>query len=149
MPNYDVSDIANYFLLISEREGQELLSNMKLQKLLYYAQGLHIALGKGPLFSSSIEAWTYGPVVPFIYHKYKKSGSSGISPDPEFNPAIIDEETKDFLDEINKVFGQFSAIRLMELSHTDECWQKAATGSVIPQEFMASDLKKYLVNGQE
>jgi uncharacterized phage-associated protein len=60
---YSAFDIAQYFLWKAQESNQELLSNMKLQKLVYYAQGLHLALNDAPLFKGKIEAWTYGPVV--------------------------------------------------------------------------------------
>ena len=94
---YNAADIAEYFLWKAHEEGQELLSNMKLQKLLYYAQGLHLALGFGPLFDDEIQAWTYGPVVADVYHEYKEYGSGGISPTEDFDPDFIDDSTKEFL----------------------------------------------------
>ena len=93
-----------------------------------------------------IEAWTYGPVVPMIYHSYKRFGSGCIPPAPDFNPNILDKDTKDFLNEVFEVFGQFSAIRLMDLSHNDQCWQDAGIGNLISDESMAQCLKKYIAN---
>lgn len=149
MPTYQVSDIASYFLFKAEQGGQELLSNMKLQKLLYYAHGLNLALDKGPLFNETVEAWTYGPVVPRIYHKYKDFGSGGIPADEGFDPEIIDVETKEFLDEVYDFIGQFSAIRLMNISHSDQCWVDAGIGNIITQQSMAKDLKKYIADEEE
>lgn len=150
LPNYSVFDIANYFLYkaqVATEEDQELISNLKLQKLVYYAQGLHLAIGEGPLFSDRIEAWTYGPVIPDLYHHYKDGGSNGIYADDSFNPLSIDEDTRLFLDEVYEVFGQFSAIRLMNLAHSDQCWIDAGIGNEITCDAMGSDLKKYLKNG--
>jgi len=144
---YNAQDIAHYFLWKAQEEDQELLSNMKLQKLVYYAQGLHFALNKTPLFEDKIEAWTYGPVVPDLYHAYKEYEAGGINADPNFDPSSIDEDTKDFLDEIFDVFGQFSAIRLMEIAHSDQCWVDAGIGNEISHKSMQSCLKKYLKNG--
>lgn len=45
---------------------------MKLQKLLYYVQGFHIAVFNRPLFNEDIEAWMYGPVVPAVYEYYQE-----------------------------------------------------------------------------
>lgn len=149
MPPYSAAIIADYFLFKAQQQGQELLSNMKLQKLVYYAQGLHLALGGSPLFEENLEAWTYGPVVPSLYRKYKAYGSGCISADPFFNPEIIDERTKEFLDEVYDVFGQFSAIRLMELSHSDKCWQDAGIGNLITNESMIESLKKYLADAEK
>jgi len=143
-PRYSAADIANYFLFKAQQENQELLSNLKLQKLLYYAQGLYLVVNRKPLFKERIEAWTYGPVIPDVYHTYKKYDASGIPADKKFKLKSIDEETRDFLDEIIEAFGQFSAIRLMEISHTDQCVTDARINSEITQEAMRKHLRKYI-----
>lgn len=148
-PKYSALDIANYFLCKAQaanEEDQELISNLKLQKLVYYAQGLYMAVCGKPLFSDRIEAWIYGPVVPELYHHYKKNGSKGILADKNFNPSIINEETKNILDEIYEVFGQFSASRLMNLTHSDRCWSDAGIRNEIPCVSMGNCLKKYIRN---
>ena len=64
-------DAAKYFLAQVSEDAGDLISNLKLQKLLYYAQGFHLALYDQPLFPEAIEAWTHGPVVPDLYRHYK------------------------------------------------------------------------------
>jgi len=143
-PKYSALDIANYFLFKAQREDQELLSNLKLQKLVYYAQGLHLADQGEPLFSESIEAWQYGPVIPGLYFKFRDYGAGGIPASEDFDPSILDSNTKDFLDDIYEVFGQFSAIRLMDLTHEDQCWIDAGINGEITCDSMKKCLKKYL-----
>jgi len=145
---YDAFDIAKYFLFKAQSD-EELISNLKLQKLLYYAQGLHLAFFNSPLFNKEIKAWTYGPVVPELYHMYKKHSSAGIPADESFDPNNIDEETQEYLDEIYEVFGQFSALRLKDLTHEDECWSDAHPGGIISLEAMRKTMKKYLKDGEE
>lgn len=144
---YSAFDIAQYFLCKAQESDQELLSNMKLQKLVYYAQGLHLAVNDAPLFKEKIEAWTYGPVVTELYHAYKPYGASGIPAPEDFDLLSIDENTQEFLDEIFDIFGQFSAIRLMEITHADQCVADAEAGEEITPESMKECLKKYLKNG--
>ena len=144
---YQAIDIAEYFLWKAQEDKQELLSNMKLQKLMYYAQGLYLVLNDTQLFKDKLEAWTYGPVIPNLYHKYKEHGANGIPANPKFDPLSIDEDTRDFLDEIYEVFGQFSAIRLMEIAHSDKCWEDSDIGDEIPIDSMKKCLKKYLKDG--
>ncbi len=146
-PKYSALDVANYFLFKAQEENQELLSNLKLQKLVYYAQGIYLAIHGKPLFEDRIEAWGYGPVVPSLYHRYKKHGAGSIHADPNFDPTSIGKNTLDFLDEIFVAFGQFSAIRLMEIAHSDKCWKEVGTGEEIPWASMEKCLKKYLKNG--
>ena len=145
---YTALDIANYFLFKAAGE-EELLSNLKLQKLVYYAQGIHLAYDGTPLFKDIIKAWTYGPVVPGLYKVYKEYGAGAIPADESFNPKNIDKDTKKFLDEIYKVFGQFSATRLMDFAHTDQCWIDAHPNRIITHKSMRESLKKYLKNDKK
>ena len=146
---YNARKIANYFLWKAQEENQELLSNLKLQKLVYYAQGIHLALYGTSIFKDQIKAWAYGPVVPALYGAYKQHGAGGIPPDISFDPEIIDKDTKGFLDEIYTAFGQFSATRLMEFTHRDQCWKDACPNKIITQKSMGKSLKKYLKNGKK
>ncbi|MGV8081929.1 MAG: Panacea domain-containing protein [Syntrophales bacterium] len=147
IPRYNVADIADYFLFKAQDDDQELLSNLKLQKLVYYSQGLHLAVFNRPLFRETIYAWQYGPVVPDLYHSYKQWGAGGIPARQEFDPSVIDPETSEFIDEIYEAFGQFSAIRLMELTHTDQCWIDAGINNEISLDSMKTTMGKYLDNG--
>ena len=60
--------IVNEFLDLA---SEDKITNLKLVKLCYIAQGLSLALLDKPLFSEPIEAWQYGPVVPSVYHEFK------------------------------------------------------------------------------
>ena len=73
------SSVANEFLKLSNEQSSE-ITNMKLVKLMYIAQGLSLALLERPLFEDDkIEAWKYGPVVPSIYHEFKHFKSDPIT----------------------------------------------------------------------
>lgn len=143
-PGYSAIQIADYFISRADKGRQEFISNLKLQKLLYYAQGLHLVLFNKPLFKDRIEAWTYGPVVVDAYHKYKEWEDRGIPATGDDDFSHIDENTEAFLNEIYEIFGKFSAFRLMELSHGDDCWKDAGMGNEITLESMRRDLRKYL-----
>ena len=147
-PNYTAHDIANYFLFKAAKE-EELLSNLKLQKLVYYAQGIHLAHYGTPIFRDIIKAWAYGPVVPTLYRVYKQYGAGGVPADESFNPKNIDKDMREFLDEVYKAFGQFSATRLMDFTHTDQCWKDAHPNGIISHKSMQESLKKYLKNDQK
>ena len=145
MAQISAQDVANYFLLKASKD-EELITNLKLQKLIYYAQGLYIAMNNKPLFRESIEAWTYGPVIPSLYHKYKIHGNQGIPADDKFDPLKIVVEKRKFLDEIYQAFGQFSAFRLAQISHSDRCWKDTKTGAEISHASMKRELQKYIKN---
>lgn len=138
--------IAEYFLAKTDESAGDLVSNLKLQKLLYYAQGFHLALFARPLFPDAIEAWTHGPVVPPVYHMYKGYGSSAIPIPADFGFDRYDEETVEFLDEVYTVYGQYSAWKLRELTHSEPPWQEAySSRSEISHESMTRFFKTLLV----
>jgi uncharacterized phage-associated protein len=115
---------------------------LKLQKLLYYVQGFHLAAFSVPLFKEKLFAWQYGPVVKEIYYKYKENGSFGIEP-PRKEISVVqlfDEEGayELFLDVLN-VYGQYSAIKLMNLTHQELPWKNTK----IDEEISHEKLKEY------
>lgn len=120
-------DVANYFLAQQDESAGDLISNLKLQKLVYYAQGFHLALYDRPLFPEAIAAWTHGPVVPELYEYYQKSGNGAIPCPTEIDFTRYDEETRSLLDEVYSVFGQFSAWKLRNLTQAEYPWQAASS----------------------
>lgn len=129
-------DVANYFLYLDSRCGGDGISNLKLQKLAYYAQGFHCAIHNKPLFAEPIEAWTHGPVVPALYHEYKGNSSNLIPVPTDFDPACLAEKEKELADEIFQVFGQYSAWKLRDMTHEEAPWlnhEKNADAISIPE----------------
>ena len=114
------------------------ISNLKLQKLLYYAQGMHLALYGEPLFNDSIVAWQYGPVVESVYQKYKANGADGIKmfENPEENFSEEEENTLQFT---QITFGQFSAWKLSDMTHEETPWKSTEANCTIP----LAKIKKY------
>jgi uncharacterized phage-associated protein len=100
--------IAKYFLSIPDEDAGELVSNLKLQKLLYYAQGYHVAVHgiKGPLFNDKVYAWKHGPVVKTVYNTYAGYADKAL---PAEKMPALEASTISFLDEIYRVFGRYSA----------------------------------------
>jgi uncharacterized phage-associated protein len=78
-------DVANYFIAKAYTHNQAAdITNIKLQKLLYYAQSLHLALYDAPLFPEEIQAWRCGPVCPNVYHFYQE-GTDKTQPLPKLD----------------------------------------------------------------
>ncbi len=137
--------VAQYLLCKSDPEIGDFISNLKLQKLVYYAQGFHLALHGEKLFEDKILAWEHGPVVESLYQEYKASGSSAI-PIPEgFDDSVLTSENKELLDEVYMVYGQFSAWKLRNMTHSEEPWCKTERNSEIKPELMRSFFKKQLL----
>ena len=104
------------------------LSNLKLQKLLYFAQGEHLARFDGrPLFRDRIDAWQHGPVVKAVYHEFKGFGTGDITPDDDddFEWSEVDGETTQFLIQVWNTYGRFGAWQLRNMTHDQSPWRDA------------------------
>jgi uncharacterized phage-associated protein len=117
--------VANYFLAKRDPNAGDHISNLKLQKLLYYAQGFHLAITGEPLFSDPIEAWRHGPVVPKVYHACKQYGENNLPEVPASPSSMLSLEQRRILDEVYEVYGQFSAWKLRDMTHDEAPWKDA------------------------
>jgi uncharacterized phage-associated protein len=126
---YSARTIAKWFIAWAEAEEEE-LSNLKLQKLLYYAQGHHLARFGHRLFTEHIQAWSHGPVVPDVYHEYKSFGSGPVQlPESDtFQWDEVDPQTTQFLSEVWNTYGGYSAGRLRNMTHGEQPWKQSWRG---------------------
>ena len=150
---YDVKDIAKWFLnrnKIDEMEGiGDGISNLKLQKLLYYAQGCALGVNDTPLFREDIVAWTHGPVVEEIYHEYKVFGSAPIAFEDDFDGSFLTKDDDALLLQVYRLFGQYSAWKLREMTHNELPWKNAAHNGIIQKESIKKYfIEKYIANAE-
>lgn len=124
---FPVKHIANELLRLAYEGVGELMTNLKLQKMLYYQQGFHLAYFDRPLFEDEIEAWMYGPVVPAMYYEYESYGRRGIEPSEEIECAMNEEEWRLFC-KVYDIYGKYSAEGLIEMTHNEAPWQNTPTG---------------------
>ncbi len=140
-------DIADYFLSNIDEESGDNVSNLKLQKLLYYAQGFHLALFGKPLFEEAILAWQHGPVVPEIYHRFKHYAANALPPPEKFDRSKYAPAISELLDEILSVYGQYSALKLRSMTHEEPPWSQTAINHRIPDHAMRDFFKTLVVDG--
>lgn len=126
-PPYSTLAVANYFVQKGHDESLP-VDPMKLQKLIYFAHGWHLAVTGEPLIDETVEAWQYGPVIPTVYHTFKRYGRYPITaPGMDFDgesfycpalPAAAEEESLAVLDRVWETYGRrFTGIQLSNLSH--------------------------------
>jgi uncharacterized phage-associated protein len=133
-------DIANVFIKLHDTDSGDVLTNLKLQKLVYYTQGFHLAIFGKPLFQENIVAWEHGPVVAELYHELKQFGSSEVTLGDDINEEIS-EDQKDLIGEINQVYGQFSAWKLRDMTHEESPWQNTQSGNIITEDLLIDYFK--------
>lgn len=125
-------DIANTFIEIGKDKPIP-VSNMKLQKLLYYAQGWHLALAGKPLFEEALYKWNFGPVCPPVYVEFKGYGGEYIF-EPSCSGQMLKDGIREFLELIWQMYGKHSAIQLSKLSHCESPWITTDMSEIIPIE---------------
>ena len=134
-------DVSDFFLQLSEPEVGDILSNLKIQKLVYYAQGLSLALYNQPLFEDEILAWEHGPVVENLYRNYKEYGADPIPLPQDFDINKFSKEQIELLKEVYDVYGQFSAWKLRNMTHTERPWLETQRNNIISKDL----LKEYFL----
>ena len=130
------------FLLCESRERGDVLTNLKLQKLLYYAQAWHLALKSKCLFAEDFQAWVHGPVLPSQYQRFKICEWRPIL--EEVTPPKLSPDLSCYLKEIVDVFGCETATTLELMTHNERPWKEARQGippdqqstAIIPKELM-------------
>ena len=142
---YNALDIAKYFITLANPEAEDFITNLKLQKLLYYAQGFHLVLFGKPLFRESLEAWQYGPVVPEIYRVYKQYGTSPLPQPDDFKIDQYDRQTQELLDEVYEVYGQYTSPTLRHFIERETPWKETPVNQEISHKLMKTYFETQLV----
>ena len=150
--SYDVLEICRYVIKYSNDMGYG-VSNLKLQKLLYFIQVTWVVRRHASCFDEDIVAWDFGPVVPRAYREYKSYGGMDIYTrdkywyeDPK-NPwnsrwiaypeCTITDQDKDLINKVVDHFRGYSATSMLRLTHQQSPWidaYKKGNGTVITNE---------------
>ena len=107
-------NVAQYILWLA-REAS--VTPMQLLKLAYIAHGWMLGIHGKPLLVENAEAWKYGPVIPSIYHSYKKFGGNPITELPKTEPEGLSEEEKDLIRQVWGIYGKYTGLQLSALTH--------------------------------
>lgn len=129
---------ARYFIARAYEDGVEAeMTNMKVQKLLYYAQSLNLALYDEPLFEEEIQAWRYGPVCPPAYRFYSDFEAKQLPIPRKESLSQLPAEKQELLEEIWGCFGHYHAYQLSDMAHEELPWKKARKG--LPSEASSTE----------
>jgi len=137
---YSAQTIASYILSLQHDDVGEPIFNMKLQKLLYYAQGIYVAV-KGaddPLFGDKIYAWDRGPVIIAVYQKYCRYHKK---PLPREDRPNLSEYDSFIVDEVYRVFSKFTGSELRVLTRAEMPWKTHYRPNQLNSEIPRADLE--------
>lgn len=119
---HDAMDVAEYVLDYCEHEKKNPITNLQLQKFLYYIQGANLVLNDEPIFDNDIIAWQYGPVVPDVYYSYSNYYSKKIT---GVFPRRVDNFNENEIAVIEKVVDILINIDIWDIvneTHKQEPW---------------------------
>jgi uncharacterized phage-associated protein len=121
----DIDLVADFFVARAHEVGEP-ISNLKVQKLTYYAEAWYLALHDKPLSGAVFEAWVHGPVNPWLYQRFK---SNGWKPIPKDIPMPhLASGVRSHLENVWQVYGSFSALDLERMTHAEDPWKTARGG---------------------
>ena len=121
---YSALDVARYIIWYCE-EKKYIVSNLKLQKILYFIQAKFLVEKNTACFSEKIEAWTFGPVIPDVHQQYKIFGNAHIPCVDVQDDFKISEQDKALIDNMIDKCSKFTASQLGEITHRQTPWKKA------------------------
>ncbi|WWU65460.1 DUF4065 domain-containing protein [Clostridium baratii] len=143
----DVIDVAEYMLNYCENDLGEAITNLQLQKFLYYVQGIKLAIDEVPMFMNNIEAWRYGPVVPDAYYWFNDNLSNPIE-NVEISNDVLSKSDKSIIKNVAKQLIRITPWELVEKTHSESPWINNYIpnfNQIIPDEDIKEWFKKNVI----
>ena len=150
---YPIKHVVNCFLQKDFEDGTASITPMKMQKLLYFLQGWHLAITGEPVREEKFSAWQYGPVEENLYHMLKKYRGMPITAyltDEDSQQAFVVANTAEMfhkiLDMVWRKYSIFSALQLSAMTHEQGTpWDDVYNHSTSP--YISNDeIKDYFKN---
>ena len=137
---HDPCHVANYFIDRSIADGK-LFTPLQIQKLVFFAHAWVLAFYHQPLLEREFEAWTYGPVMPAIYHNLSYYGGESVTQRTLARETPFGEGETSILAQVYDMYGKFDGLQLSAMSHTpggpwDRTWRKYNRQAVIPDDLI-------------
>lgn len=125
----DVLHVADFLLQLAEREPEpEAVTNLRLQKLLYYVQGWSFVYRGRQLFDEPMKAWPHGPVVERAYECFKDNKASPLSSSGTAKSGSLTLEERQLIEGVWSAYKRHSASALREMTHRESPWLTARHG---------------------
>ncbi len=156
-------DVARYTVNYSNKKNYG-ISNLKLQKVLYFIQAYFLIQENVPCFSEKIQAWAFGPVVAEVYEEFECSGSCDIpyiktyrifrdgglfsSERYEFDDSIISNAAKRTINRVVDRFAGYTATELTEVTMRQDPWENAYVPGE-QNEITTESIREYFEKGKK
>lgn len=135
----NIFDVANFFIDLAQKQAKyergDLMTHLRLQKLLYFAQGWHLAKYGCPLFEDELKAWNLGPVSISVYDKYKEYKKNGIETNVVIPSDAFTEDEYSLLLDVAREYGQYATSALVDITHeSGSPWDNTPRNKIIEKE---------------
>ena len=125
--NTQIDNVSKKYGIEDNCGAAEYITPLKLQKLLYYIQGMALRIYGKPAFTNNISAWQYGPVVEEVYQQYK-----GRNPNKKKKTDYeVSDGLKKIIELVVSSYGQIEAGSLIDLTHDEDPWIKSINSGTI------------------
>lgn len=160
---YNVLDVSLYVVNYSAKKETP-ISNLQLQKILYYIQAMFLVNKGVECFKEDIVRWTYGPVVKEAYDEFRAYGNNKIPKEAQYSNISFDNKTNNIkfeqkkLDEgvflpedialMNSVIEAYrnkEAFELVNKTHSEDPWKKTKPNEIMKKEI----IRNYYVSNKE
>lgn len=132
----NVVDLARYIVNYFECNNG-IITNLKLQKILYYVQGYALRFLDSVAFEEDIYHWSYGPVVLDVYYEFNKFGSSNIVLD-NYDEINISRKLKNVINAVVMKCFDDSAYTLVKKTHEEAPWKSTQKNDIITKHLIGS-----------
>jgi len=163
MQLYKALDVSRYIINYCNKKKSP-VSNLQLQKILYYVQAAFLVEEDRPCFSDEIINWSYGPVVEIVYREYRNFGHNVITEqnkyeellydkaknqiifkEKTFSPDIFSNQDIVLIDKITDIYYKCDAFDLVEKTHNEDPWKN----SNVNEEITNKIIKEYYSNNPD
>lgn len=160
---YNVLDIARYVINYANEKGTP-ISNIKLQKILYYIQAKFLVEENEKCFEEDVVNWTYGPVIEKAYNEFRTYGHRIICKQDKYQEIEFDEKSRSIqileknfdeskinnkdrllIQEVIDKYISFEPFKLVKKTHEENPWKDTRQNEIITVE----SIKKYYCENKE
>lgn len=159
---YRALDVANY-VINRYNENNISITNLKLQKVLYYIQAAFL-VERGPgCFKDEIMCWRHGPVIQSVYNKFSKYGSEIIPRQEQKSQMVFDEgkwkfesrlinkndidiKDRNLIDKVADGLASYEPWYLVDRTHEEDPWKNLEYYNV---EITQESIRRYFENHPE
>ena len=140
-------DVAKYVINRCYVDLRHPISNLQLQKILYYIQGYYLVKFGRPLFYEDIIAWKLGPVVREVYNEYNIYVSSPIT--EVYNVDLnLSSDERVLINNVIDNKALISAWDLVNATHNENPWKDTVESRGYNSVMRNQDIAQYFVNNQ-